>query len=760
MALKLKGSTSGFVGLDAPSVAGNNTLILPENAGSAHQILANDITAGVTTFTQVTVSRNGDLTVPGTISIGGTLTYEDVTSVDSIGIVTARGLSIFGNTTGLNATGISTFGGSVGIADSIIHTGDTDTSIRFPANGQISFETNGSEGFRLNTEGKLLIGQTNDNDGQICMAGVLQFNSGGSGTPGGANVRPNISRLADGGLLLAAGKDTDSTIRFDVAANASTNAAEVMRISPNGNIGINNSSPSYILSVNGDSGITVTASSNSTEGVLSVVGRNSGGSVAAISRFKSYPEGSSNQSHLAIETRNSSNNLVERMRITSAGLVGIGTTPESNANLHIMGAARSRAIIHAGGSESAQLWLRNPKRTWKIHNYYDGDSLIFTDDSDTRLTINAQGDATFSGIVTTTTGQFVTPNTTGSLAARNRIDNGAMEISQRGGSEITINGSTEQCLIDRWFARSEPGDSFLYDQDGSAPYGFKSCLKFNCASTSSGGSNELHTITQAIEGNMIADFGFGGGSARGMAISFWVKSSLTGTFGGAVQNSARNYSYPFSYNIGSADSWEYKTIIIPGPTSGTWLNDTNVGIRLIFDMGSGSSFRGTAGAWTASDKRGVSSAVSPMQTSNSVWRVTGVQLEMGPAATPFEYVGYDRELQNCQRYFQFIGAGFIAAARGASSSMYLYSYTCPVNLRASPTISTNNNIAHGTFSVRRYRDGSGVSDSTSTPSTNSTYFKANNNTIHLQQDNFSATDDRSATIFVSGGAITLSSEIS
>ena len=110
MALKLKGSTSGFVAIDAPSVAGNNTLILPENTGSAHQILANDITAGVTTFTQITVSRNGDLTVPGTISIGGTLTYEDVTSVDSVGIVTARGLNIFGNTSGLNvASGISTF---------------------------------------------------------------------------------------------------------------------------------------------------------------------------------------------------------------------------------------------------------------------------------------------------------------------------------------------------------------------------------------------------------------------------------------------------------------------------------------------------------------------------------------------------------------------------------------------------------------------------------------------------------------------------
>ena len=144
MALKLKGSTSGFVAIDAPSVAGNNTLILPENTGSAHQILANDITAGVTTFTQITVSRNGDLTVPGTISIGGTLTYEDVTSVDSVGIVTARGLSIFGNTTGLSVTGVGTFAGDVSIADKIIHTGDTNTAIRFPAADTFTVETAGN----------------------------------------------------------------------------------------------------------------------------------------------------------------------------------------------------------------------------------------------------------------------------------------------------------------------------------------------------------------------------------------------------------------------------------------------------------------------------------------------------------------------------------------------------------------------------------------------------------------------------------------
>ena len=171
MALKLKGSTSGFVGLDAPSVAGNNTLILPENSGSAFQVFANDITAGVTTFTQVTVSRNGDLTVPGTISIGGTLTYEDVTSVDSIGIVTARGLSIFGNTTGLNvASGISTFqatnvtsldvSSGLGIAESLFHLGDTNTRFAFPSADTITLDTSGSERLRVDSSGRVLIGHT------------------------------------------------------------------------------------------------------------------------------------------------------------------------------------------------------------------------------------------------------------------------------------------------------------------------------------------------------------------------------------------------------------------------------------------------------------------------------------------------------------------------------------------------------------------------------------------------------------------------
>ena len=256
---------------------------------------------------------------------------------------------------------------------------------------------------------------------------------------------------------------------------------------------------------------------------------------------------------------------------------------------------------------------------------------------------------------TVTATQFITPNTTGSLAARNKIDNGAMEVNQRGGSQITIDSSTSKHLIDRWVSRGEGNDSFFIEQDASAPYGFRQSLKFNCANTSTGAASSIYTITQNIEGYNVADFGLGGGSSRAIALSFWVKASITGDWGGSLQNSAQNRSYPFVYNIAVADDWEYKTILIPGPTSGSWNNTDGIGLRLNFDMGCGSSFRGNAGSWNNADDRGPSGAISPMQTLNSVWRVTGVQLEMGPACTPFEYRGYPVELQRCKRYYQTVG---------------------------------------------------------------------------------------------------------
>ena len=227
MALKLKGSTSGFVAIDAPSVAGNNTLILPENTGSAHQILANDITAGVTTFTQVTVNRNGDLTVPGTISIGGTLTYEDVTSVDSVGIVTARsgvringggltiigdttglnvasgistfqGISLSGNTSGLNVTGVGTFAnGSISLTSggaerlNIASPGGGHVLIKNPTSAYLAFGTNDTERLRIDNNGKVLIATTTTSEAHANQDELIIGSSSDDANHGLTIVTPN-----------------------------------------------------------------------------------------------------------------------------------------------------------------------------------------------------------------------------------------------------------------------------------------------------------------------------------------------------------------------------------------------------------------------------------------------------------------------------------------------------------------------------------------------------------------------------------------
>ena len=337
MALKLKGSTSGFVGLDAPSVAGNNTLILPENSGSAFQLFANDITAGVTTFTTVTVNRNGDLTVPGTISIGGTLTYEDVTSVDSIGIVTARGLSIFGNTSGLNVTGVSTFGGNVTVpgltASSYLSVGDNDTINAGDGNDlKIYHQSSDNNSYIENDTGSLFIrSDAADKDITLQAADILAFNTGG------ANERLRIT---------SDGKVGINTI----------SATDILNIHVAGNTELNTQSFAFqkkTESLTGmqAAGLQITSNANTSAGksptaYLSLAARdpalngNHGSNAIFAYSTRGVSQGSYGRGNLdlymrqnvqyAFQTDPSATNPSVRMdpilRVTSSGTVGIGET--------------------------------------------------------------------------------------------------------------------------------------------------------------------------------------------------------------------------------------------------------------------------------------------------------------------------------------------------------------------------------------------------------------------------------------------------
>ena len=241
---------------------------------------------------------------------------------------------------------------------------------------------------------------------------------------------------------------------------------------------------------------------------------------------------------------------------------------------------------------------------------------------------------------------------------RNRIINGAMRIDQRnvGANTLPSNG---QYQLDRWQHDMSVSNKFSVQQDSSANTvsGFVSSLKVTSTSAYSAGTGDYFTVTQPIEGFNTADLAFGTASAKNVTLSFWVRSSLTGTFGGALMNNDFNRSYPFTYTIVAADTWEYKTITIPGDTTGTWVTGNTTGIQVHFGLGSGSTYSGTAGAWVGSLKFTATGATSVVGTLGATWYVTGVQLEEGSQATPFEYRQQGTELALCQRYFYKVTNG-------------------------------------------------------------------------------------------------------
>ena len=354
---------------------------------------------------------------------------------------------------------------------------------------------------------------------------------------------------------------------------------------------------------------------------------------------------------------------------------------------------------------------------------------------------------------------------------RNLVINGAMQVAQRG-SQISAEGYVVDRMKILFNGADESPTTFhgTLDSNDTGPYqaGFRNSVKVQNGNQSSGaGSSDYMLIRYTFEGQDLAQSGWNYlSSSSFVTISFWAKSSVSYTAYGMMQiNDGTSRMFTYSYAL-TANTWKKVTVKVPGSASPAIQidNDNGGGAYIDFWVFAGTSYTssGAASAETWADfantARFQDMASTWWTTNNATFEMTGLQLEVGPEATPFEFRSLAEELLLCKRYFQFIGAGYIAAARGASSTMYLYSYTCPVDLRASPTVSTSNDIATGTFGVRRYRDDAGVSDSTSTPTTNSTYFATNNNTVHLQQDGFSAVDDRSASIFVSGGAITLSSE--
>jgi hypothetical protein len=299
------------------------------------------------------------------------------------------------------------------------------------------------------------------------------------------------------------------------------------------------------------------------------------------------------------------------------------------------------------------------------------------------IVLDSSGNATFAGTPV--------PN---SSFLRNRIINGDMRIDQRNAG-ASITPTDLQFATDRWRASLNVSSKFSLQQSSTAPTGFTNSLLATSLSAYSVASSDVTGIVQPIEGFNVSDFGWGAAGALTVTVSFWVRSSLTGTFGGSLRNSARDRSYPFSYTISAANTWEQKSINITGDTTGTWLTTNGIGIQIYFSLGAGSTFSGTAGSWSSSNLITVTGATSVVGTNGATFYLTGVQLEVGTAATPFERRQYGQELALCQRYYN--RDVLVAVGGGATPTVTNRTFYCSVNwpvaMRAAPTMTLISTLA-------------------------------------------------------------------
>ena len=375
------------------------------------------------------------------------------------------------------------------------------------------------------------------------------------------------------------------------------------------------------------------------------------------------------------------------------------------------------------------------------------------------MPITLNGD---TGIVTPMYNGSITANAvTPSVNMKNRIINGAMVIDQRNAGASVTPTSDNTYTLDRWRAGLTASSKYSVQQNAGSvtpPVGFSNYLGVTSLSAYSVGSGDIFTISQRIEGFNTADLNWGTANAKTVTLSFWVRSSLTGTFGGSIVNGAENRFYPFTYTISSANTWEQKSITVAGDTTGTWVGATNgIGMAIWFGLGGGSTYSGTPNAWGTSGIT-ATGATSVVGTNGATFYITGVQLEVGSTATSFDYRPYGTELALCQRYYYKVaptlGNPFGSCAVQTTSTAEVYVYF-PVTLRTTPTALEQS----GTANQYAIFTGGGVNASNAVPT-----FNWASQYVGVPQFNFAAalTVGRAGTAYAatsSGGYLAWSAEL-
>jgi hypothetical protein len=338
----------------------------------------------------------------------------------------------------------------------------------------------------------------------------------------------------------------------------------------------------------------------------------------------------------------------------------------------------------------------------------------------TTLTLPATSGTILQSGTVVTEAQGGNGTTTGYYGFKNRIINGAMVIDQRNaGASMTATSSSLYCL-DRWQAQASQSSKYTVQQNAGSvtpPAGYANYLGVTSSSAYSVLATDYFLITQKIEGFNWADLDWGTASAKSVTLSFWVYSSLTGTFGGSLCAKDDNPCYPFSYTISSANTWTQISLTIPGSTSGTWVKNNGVGAIVYLSVGTGSTYLGTAGSWGTTSYYGVTGQQQVVGTNGATWYVTGVQLEKGSTATSFDYRPYSTELSLCQRYYYQVAAGSTAytqfgAGRAFSTTAGNGIVPFPMPMRTAPTFALLGAVGNFDFSPTAITSGAVPSTNT------------------------------------------------
>jgi hypothetical protein len=262
-----------------------------------------------------------------------------------------------------------------------------------------------------------------------------------------------------------------------------------------------------------------------------------------------------------------------------------------------------------------------------------------------------------------------------------------MTIAQRGVTAFNNVAGTNTFGPDRWLLYGSTANRISIIQSTVAPTGFTNSTLITSLGVTSPGSGDYYGLRHYIEGSNTAYLAWATVDAKTVTLSFWVRSSITGTYAVSIKNNSASRCFTSTYTITNANSWEQKTITIAGDTSGTWATDN---IEFWFDLGSGTDANGATGTWNTSLVTRTTGSTTWVGTNGATFYLTGVQLEANTQATPFEQRPTSTELALCQRYYYTSGvvwSGFIANNSNAFGEGFSFQF--PVTMRATPTLTNS-----------------------------------------------------------------------